>query len=146
MAIFGSVLIAYLIVSVTVAVILRGLRVAVVWMFEITEYCILWITFLAAPWVLSEEGHIKMDLLLGSFSPQVRTSLNIITSIIGALTCLILTGFSIKVTWDYFRSGYFLHTVLAPPIYPILVIVPIGCFVLFIQFIRRTQKYMRRDL
>jgi TRAP-type C4-dicarboxylate transport system permease small subunit len=141
LAVFAGVLIVYLVVSVTVAIIMRGLRVGVIWMFEITEYCMLWLTFLAAPWVLKHEAHIRMELIVDRFSVRTQIMLRIATAVIGALICLILAGFGIKVSWDYYKSGYFLHTVLAPPIYPILVIVPIGCVLLFMQFLRQAHKY-----
>ncbi len=140
LAVCAGFLIAYLVLSVTIAIILRGLRVPVVWMFEITEYSLLWLTFLGAPWVLRGEGHIKMDLILGRLDPKTQAVLNTVTSIVGAIVCAILTGFGIKVTWDNFQTGYFLHTVLAPPLFPILTIIPIGSFLLFVQFLRRARK------
>jgi C4-dicarboxylate transporter DctQ subunit len=141
LAVFAGVLIAYLVVSVTVAIIMRGLRVGVIWMFEITEYCMLWLTFLAAPWVLKHEAHIRMELIVDRFSVRTQTMLQIATSVIGALICLILTVFGIKVAWDYYKTGYFLHTVMAPPIYPILAIIPMGSVLLFMQFLRQAHKY-----
>ncbi len=142
-AVLASILIAYLIISVTVSIILRGLRVAAVWMFETTEYSLVWITFLGAAWVLRDEGHVKMDLLLTRLDQRSQTILNIVTSIIGALVCLTLTWFGVKVTWHNFQTGYFLHTVVAPPLYPILIIIPLGSFLLFLQFLRRTSRYFR---
>jgi len=142
-AVGAAVFIAYLILSVTAAIILRGLRVGVIWLFETTEYSLLWLTFLGAAWVLRGEGHVKMDLLLTRLSPRAEAILNTITSIIGAIICLTLTWFGVKVTWDNFQTGYFLHTPKAPPIYPILIIIPVGSFLLFIQFLRRTRRYLR---
>ena len=143
MAGFAAFLIAYLAVSVSVAVILREFKIEAIWMFEVTEYSLLWLTFLAAPWVLRDDSHIKMDLILSAFSPKVQASLNCFSSVVGAVICITLTWFGFKVTWDYFQTGYFLHTVMAPPIYPIIVIVPVGCLLLSIQFIRRTLTYYR---
>jgi len=64
--------------------------------------------------VLREEGHVKMDLLLTRLNPRAEAILNIVTSGVGAIICLALTWFGIKVTWDNFQTGYFLHTVVAP--------------------------------
>ena len=33
------------------------------WTLEISEYCLLWITFLGTAWLLREDGHVKVDLL-----------------------------------------------------------------------------------
>jgi len=143
MAGVAAFLIAYLSVSISVAVILREFKIEIIWMFEVTEYSLLWLTFLAAPWVLRDESHIKMDLILSTFSPKKQAFLNSLTSLIGTIICLILAFFGFKVTWDYFQTGYFLHTVMAPPIYPILIVIPLGFLMLFIQFIRRTVKYYK---
>jgi len=89
LAVFGGALIAYLVVSVTITIIMRGLRVGAVWMFEITEYCILWLTFLAAPWVLKHEAHIRMTLIVDTLNIRTQTILQIVNSIIGALIALL---------------------------------------------------------
>jgi hypothetical protein len=62
-----------------------------------------------------------MELIVDRFSVRTQIMLRIATAV---------------------KSGYFLHTVLAPPIYPILVIVPIGCVLLFMQFLRQAHKYI----
>ncbi len=143
LAVVGAIFLAYLIAAVTLSIILREFGAAIDWLFETTEYSLLWITFLGAAWVLREDGHVKMDLLVSRLSSRNQFILDIITSIIGALICFALTWAGAKVSWDTFQSGYFLHSILAPPIYPIIVIIPIGSFLLFIQFIRRTNSHIK---
>ena len=112
-------------------------------MVEITEYAILWITFLLAAWVLKRDKHVKMDIVLRWLKPTVQSLINIITSVLSAIAFLILTGYAAAVTWESFKMGFLDYTALAPPLWPIQVIIPIGSFLLFIQLLRRTRGYWK---
>ena len=113
------------------------------WMLEIVEYALLYIAFLGAAWLLKEDGHIKLDIVLERLNPRVQAWFNIITSIIGAIICLFITWYGVKVTWDLYHSGQYFAAFLKPPKYIIIMIVPAGCFLLFVQFLRRTYGYWR---
>lgn len=112
---------------------------------EITEYALVYMTFLGAAWLLKKEGHVKMDFVLNRLKPRGQVLLNIITSILGVVSCFILTWYSAEVTWDSFRINYHLeHQILEPPFFPIVMIAPIGSLLLSIQFLIRTYSFLRR--
>ena len=113
------------------------------WMLEIVEYALLYICFLGTAWVLKEEGHIKMDLVLNRLNPRAQVWLNIITSFVGIIICLIITWYGITVALDLYQSGQYYAAFLKPPKYIIIGIVPVGCFLLFIQFLRITYGYLK---
>ncbi len=113
------------------------------WMIEITQYAILWITFLLAAWVMRREKHVKMDIVLIRLKPTAQNLLNIITSVLSAIAFLILTWFAAAVTWTNFKEGYPDWTPLAAPLWPIYLIIPIGSFLIFIQLLRRTRGYWK---
>ena len=86
----GAILAAVLVAFVTIAVLLDitmryFLGRPQVWVLEIVEYCLLFITFLAAAWVLKREGHVKMDIAIARLKPGNQAMANIITSVLGAL-------------------------------------------------------------
>lgn len=114
-----------------------------VWVTEITEYSLLYITFLGTTWLLKREGHIKLDLLLNRLSSRSQDFINILTSFAGLIICAALVWYGARGTWNQFQSGYYTPTLLEIPTAPITVIIPIGSFFLFIQFIRRTYQYWR---
>ena len=100
-AIFDKILTAFMVLAcafvllntlaVTVDVILRySLGITWTGLFEITEYSLLWITFLSTAWILRIDGHIRVDLILSRFNPRNRAILNIVTSIIGIILLCIL--------------------------------------------------------
>jgi len=112
------------------------------WELEFSEYGLLYITFLGAAWVLKNERHVIVDIVLTQFNPRTRALLNVATSILGAIICLFLTWYGWDVSWEHLVKGYYQPTPIEPPDFPIFVIIPIGSFLLFIQFLRRTYKHL----
>ncbi len=113
------------------------------WTLETTEYSLLYITFLATAWLLKEERHVTMDLVLTRFKPNIQARISTVTSVIGAVMFLVVSGYGVKVTWQTFQTGYLLPTMMEVPAFAILVIIPVGSFLLFIQFLRRAYGYTR---
>ena len=143
LAFLGAVLMACMMLGVSVDVVLRYFFSRPIhWMLEVTAYSLLWMTVLGVAWVLKGEGHVKVDVLLNRFRPRVQAALTIITSLIGAIIFLVITWYGVKVTWEHLQTGYFLSTLLRPPKWPILAIIPIGSFFLSIQFLRRAYAQL----
>ena len=112
------------------------------WALEFSEYSLLYITFLATAWVLKNERHVIIDIGLNQLSPRTRALFNVATSIVGAIICLFLTWYGWDVSWEHLQEGFYQPTVVQPPDFPIFVIIPIGAFLLVIQFLRRAYKYL----
>jgi TRAP-type C4-dicarboxylate transport system permease small subunit len=144
LAILAIVLLIFTMLSVSGQVIMRySLERSAFWIIEVNEYALLYITFLGTAWVLKREGHVKMDVVLNRLTPGTQSLLYITTSILGAIICLLLTWYGAKVTWEHFQIGYYIPTLLKPPKFLILAIIPVGSFLLFIQFLRRTYGFLR---
>lgn len=118
-----------------------------VWVIEISEYLLLWVTFLVAAWLLKEEGHVKMDFVLNRLSPRTQSLLNGITSCLCVIVWLALTWYSGQVVWRFLQLDIVTATLKLPRA-PIYAIVPVGSFLLFIQFFRRSYGFLRgwRDM
>ncbi len=90
MARLADVILMFLMLSVCADVILRYFfNRPQAWVAEISEYLLLYITFLGAAWVLKNEGHVIVDVLVAQVSPKARAVLGVISSVIGAfvLSC-----------------------------------------------------------
>ncbi len=105
------------------------------WVPEITEYSLVAITFLGGAWVLRRKQHVRIDTLLAHFKPGVRRWFDIVTSLVCAAGWLLITWYGAKVTWEHYQIHYTLPTVLETPSYISMVLIPIGAFLLGIQFI-----------
>lgn len=138
------ILIAFNMISVSTAVVMRYLlKSSPAWVIEVTEYSLLYITFLGSAWLLRKEGHVRMDLIISGFNPKTRALINTITYALCTIVCFIVAWYGVKVTWDHYQTHYVLPTILRPPSYLIVGVIPIGSFALFVQFLRRTTKYLQ---
>lgn len=113
------------------------------WVVETTEYLILWFTFLGAAWVLKMDGHVKIDIVLHGRSQKFRSLISAITSFICAAECFLIFWIGVQVCIDYYQRGIVIPKTLQPPKYPILAVIPLGSFLLFVQFLRITNKHIR---
>ncbi|MCD6567893.1 MAG: TRAP transporter small permease [Dehalococcoidia bacterium] len=141
-AVGTSALIIFIMLSICVEVVLRRMGHPQIWEIEVTEYCLLYVTFLGAAWLLRREGHVKVDIITNAVSPRVQRWLGIITSVIGSAMSLYLVIWGITVTWDYLQRGVVQCTPLLTPTWIVLIIIPLGSIPLFLQFLRRTRGYM----
>ena len=114
------------------------------WVKEVSEYILVALGFLVAAWILKDDGHVKMDLLLNKVSPKVQTVMNIMTSIMSVLVMLIVTWFTLRVMADFYRTKLVTPSVLEPPKWILLIPILVGSLLLAIQFIRRTFSFIDR--
>ena len=114
------------------------------WMLEITEYIMLYIPFLGAAFVLKEDGHIRIDLVITFLSERSRGWLNVVTSFVGGVVMLTYTWFGAQVTLDYFKRGVPSLESLKTPMFLILMIIPIGGLLFSIQFFRQMKGYYQK--
>jgi TRAP-type C4-dicarboxylate transport system permease small subunit len=145
LAVLAATIILFVTLAVCADIILRNfLHKPLVWVFETTEYLLLYMTFLGAAWVLKREGHVHVDILINKLSRKAQARFGVITSMIGIIICGAFVVYGSEVTWDYFARGVVsTKSLLGFPYAPVLMIIPIGSFFLLLQFVRRTYGYMR---
>ena len=131
--------------SISLDVVLRyTINYPIKWVFEATEYAMLFITFLAATWVLQKDEHVRLDLALNAMGERLRTGINAFTSLLMALVCLVLTWSSTKYTIYLFQHDVTIIKYYTIPQFVIYFIIPVGFFLLFIQSLKRAYKYIRQ--
>ena len=112
------------------------------WATEVCEYILLGIVCLGIAWLLKEEGHVKIEIVLTRLRPKVQASVNIVTSCLTTLAILIITIYSVQVALDHYQRGVEICKVLHVPKAPLLALLSIGMLLLFIQFARRSYGYV----
>lgn len=144
MARLGDVILMFLMLSVCADVILRYFfNRPQAWVAEISEYLLLYITFLGAAWVLKNEGHVIVDVLVAQVSPKTRAVCGVISSVIGTFVLLVILWFGTLETLDLFKRGVHNPSVLEFPKAPLVAIIPFGSLFFMIQFLRRTFGFLR---
>jgi len=112
------------------------------WVKEVSEYTLVGLGFLVAAWILKDDAHVKMDLVLNKVGQKAQTMMNIITSGISTIVLLITTWFTLRVIVDFYQTKLVAPTVLEPPKWVLLTPIFVGCLLLAIQFIRRTFGFI----
>jgi C4-dicarboxylate transporter, DctQ subunit len=69
----------------------------------LTEYGLLYVTMLAAPWLLREKGHVHIELLIAAVSPRTRFWLTRVVYGLCVLTCVVIFWFALEVTIDQWQ-------------------------------------------
>jgi TRAP-type C4-dicarboxylate transport system permease small subunit len=138
MTFLAGLLLVFIMLAVCLDVILRTFfEVPQLWVTEVTEVLLLYITFLTSAWLLREEGHVRVDILLNRLEPRTVAFLGIVSSLVGVLVSLVLAVFGTAVTWDYYQRGVYTPSVMEFPVWLILLVIPLGSAALLFQFVRR---------
>jgi TRAP-type C4-dicarboxylate transport system permease small subunit len=96
---------------------------------ELTEYMVAIIAFFAIAWAALTKRHVKVDLVMSHFPPNVRAIADIITGLFSAGICAIIA-------WRLIMEGVDLQglnqvsTSLDMPKYPFYYVAGLGCALL----------------
>ena len=105
------------------------------WVIEVSEYALLFITFLGAPYLLELNRHVVMDLLVSGLSGRKKQVSQFFNSLIGLLICVVLTFVGIGVVLDQLDLGTREVTVMRPQSWWITAAMPIGTGLMAVQFL-----------
>src|SRR5262245_35068262 len=132
--------------AICAEVLLRyGFNSPIRWVVEISEYALLWITFLGAAWVLRNGGHVRVDILLQYLSPAALRVCGLISAGAGGVTTLVLLAFGVEATVTAMMRGAFKPTGIDVPTWMIIIVIPAGALLLFFRFARLFAEYWTRQ-
>src|SRR5699024_9681683 len=84
MGVLARIVIVMIVLIIFIDILTMNLfNYSLAWVLEISEYLLVFLTFLGAAWLLREDGHIKLDLILNALSKKGRKRLEFLNSIIG---------------------------------------------------------------
>lgn len=112
-------------------------------LFEITEFTMLWITFLGAGWVMTRNMHVRVDILVNRLSGTTKRSFVAASAILSSLILLLMTYYALKLTYEDLQAGTTVAGVLRPKKWYIEAIVPAGFFLLFLRSLRSTYDALK---
>lgn len=132
---FSRTILVALVGLVCTNVVLRyAFDAPLVWADQITGYGMVYITFLAAPWVLVKRRHIAVDLLQESLGPPGRLLLGAVLGAVGFLYCAAFTWLA----WGELgrilaRNSQFSDAILVPQ-WMIYWVLPAGSALMALEF------------
>jgi C4-dicarboxylate transporter DctQ subunit len=126
------------------------------WVVELTEYGLLYITFLGAAWLLRTGGHVRVDIIVNFMSERWKKRCAVFSSAVGLVVSLVLTVFGVVVTYDHLVRGIYKPTILEFPTGVVLAAVPLGSLFLSARFLilfvdhifvlKRDQRDERKEI
>jgi len=84
-------------------------------------------------YVLRQDKHIRVDVLLMGLSPKARKILDLVVSPFFFLSCWVLLWEGGKFAWKSFQIKEGMGTIWNPPIYPFKMMIPLGALLLLLQ-------------
>ena len=137
----ASLLIAVMLATTIKVVFRYGLREGLIGVDQISGTMLLYIAFLGAAWVLRREEHVTLDIVLNSVRPTLRRRMLIASSVLGGLICLTLAVAGTVEVISSLQRGVKIPSELEMPRAVNLVVIPLGCFFLGLQFLRRAWLF-----
>lgn len=137
----GAIMMVLMSLWVTYEVIARyAFNNATIWAVDLSEYALLWATFLASPWLVREGGHVQIESLLERLTPRQRHVLGVFSSLAAALVAAVMLWQGLDATLEAFNRGQMVARSWRVPRAAVWMIIPIGSFFLVIEFIRAAVR------
>jgi TRAP-type C4-dicarboxylate transport system permease small subunit len=111
------------------------------WAVDLSEYAMLWAAFLAAPWVLRREGHVRVEVFVERMTPENQRRLGVLTSVLGAVVCAIMAWQGTVTVLDFYTRGVTVAREWQVPQFVTYLAIPIGSALLTVEFGRRARRY-----
>lgn len=132
-----GLLILALMVGVSVDVAVRSITGRpILWMFEVTEYVLLYIPCLGLAWLARDYGHVAITTFVAKLPTAPRRVIAITSMIFCAGVCSVVAYWGILATQISIGRGAVAGMMLRIPEYLLLWVIPFGFGLAAIEFVR----------
>lgn len=146
LAALAAAVLAFITLAICAEVVMRyGFNRPLTWVVEVSEYALLWMTFLGTSWVLRQGGHVRVDILMHALSAAALRVCGLVSAGSGIVASVVLVVFGTNATWTAFARGSFKSTGLDIPTWLVVVVIPVGGLLLLLRFLRLFVEYYRRE-
>lgn len=137
MAVFGGLLMVAMMVAIMIDVVLRNLGTqSSAHLFTFTEYALLLIPLLGAPWLVREKGHVYVEVLVGALPHAARRNLIRAVVIACILVCGILAWYGGAITVQNFALADKDVRSFDMPRWMLMVFMPLSFGLMALEFLR----------
>jgi TRAP-type C4-dicarboxylate transport system permease small subunit len=137
MAYLAGLLMVAMMVTITLDVVLRNLGYqSSAHFFTFTEYALLIVPCLGAPWLAREKGHIYVEILLMSMPPRVRARMTMLIGVICIAVCLVIAWYGFDVALrDYLQNEKDVRSMDFPR-WMVVGFIPLSFLMMAVEFAR----------
>jgi len=109
---------------------------------EISEFMLVFIVFLSLALTQFLGGHVRVELVCGHFSGRKQSALRVIGCFIGISFWALIANASVAravTQWGMGTTSDVLHI----PVFPFILIVPTGCFLIILELLVELSEHLR---
>jgi TRAP-type C4-dicarboxylate transport system permease small subunit len=117
---------------------MRGLD----WSNDITEAMLWLITMCAAPWILRQGQHIRVDIVLRAIPKRTAWYCEWFADLVGLACCLTMVWYGVKVAAASYASGAMTIKTMVTPEWWLLVPLPVSFLLLSIEMLFRMRRLL----
>jgi TRAP-type transport system small permease protein len=110
------------------------------WADEVSEYMLYLVTMLAAPWLLRQGRHIRVDIVLHAVPAKVGWAFEWLTDAIALVCCVIMVVAGSEAAYTSYSSGMLTIKTLVTPEWWSLAPLPFAFLLLAIEVLFRMQR------
>ncbi|MEP3430447.1 MAG: TRAP transporter small permease [Roseibium sp.] len=137
MAFVAGATLVWLMVSVVVSVLMRNLGIQpFAWLFTSSEYGILYMTMLGAPWLVREKGHVHIELVTSTLPENARHVVSRLVAIACVLVCIILAWKGLELFLKNIERGDFDTRAYYYPRWLLTITFPLSFGLMVVEFSR----------
>jgi len=104
--------------------------------FTFTEYALLLIPCLGAPWLVREKGHVFVEILLMYLSRDARKAATFLIGVACVGICLVMAWYGFEVTANNFRLGDMDVRSFDAPRWALVACIPVSFLMMAVEFAR----------
>jgi C4-dicarboxylate transporter, DctQ subunit len=137
MAWCAGALIAAMMLTITIDVVVRNLGYqSSSHFFTFTEYALLIVPCLGAPWLVREKGHVYVEILLMYLGPRQRAAMRLGIGVLCIAVCLVLAWYGLEVAIkDYVQAERDVRS-LDMPRWIVVGFIPLSFAMMAVEFAR----------
>lgn len=144
-AVAGAILCA-IVLAITLNVILRNFFGAPMHgLLDLVEYGLLIVTFAGAPWVLSKNSHVVVDLVTGALPVGAAENLARIMAAIGCVLAGLIVYYALQAVLVSYGRGSMIRTAFVVPEWWVLSVMPASFVLIALEFARQIVHPPQRN-
>lgn len=113
---------------------------------ELSEDILYLMTLLAAPWLLRQGQHIRVDIILRALPARVAWFLEWLGDVVGILCCLYFVWYGVRITLASYVAGSISIKTLITPEWWLLAPLPASFVLLSFEFIFRMYRLSQAEV
>ena len=116
------------------------LKASTVWQTEFVTYALVAATFLGAPYVLLEKGHVNIDVVVNAARGRLGVALKLAGGLVGLSFCGLFAWSGWHHFYEAWANNWTTDTVWALPLWIPLLPIPLGIGLLCLQYVAELLK------